>query len=1208
MEGQGYDANHGQGYDFDDRRPMLTHTDSQVGASDPYHDNPQPATNNAPIKRWKTVKQVLLYRGNLVLDCPIPPALLNKLPHGERDEFTHMRYTAATCDPGDFYDENFTLRQKLFSKPRHTELFIVVTMYNEDEVLFARTMIGVFKNIQFMCNRPESKTWGKDAWKKIVVCVVSDGRAKINPRTRALLAGMGVYQEGIAKQQVNNKDVTAHIYEYTTQVGMAIKDNVVQLIPKQQPVQMLFCLKEKNQKKINSHRWFFQAFGRVLDPNICILLDAGTKPGGRSCYDLWKAFDLEPMCAGACGEIKAMLGTCLDPDTMVRTTQGPKAIRDIAIGDQLFDHQDNPVQCLAAEAIQTSPNMKKVTYTEWNSLDKTSFTCTPDHIMTLLAHSVKPIVHTKGLGVMWWTHCDRTELKKEEQGLKWDALMHRLYTEVAEIRGRRPTDDEVRQYLRAITREPTVPDSEDEDEGLQSPGLVQLVADLKDMGVEDTDISAIRMLLEEQMNEYLEGMIPDFEEIPDDDNDIVIDLDACRKRKFGSVTLATSSRASDPTYRQTPEPALSSPLKGSQKAEPAPSSPLKESQGASESQASSYTSAVVEEDHMAKFEALRDQLSKRHGNSKCKNLNCKGVRQVSIKFKTKEQAKLAHELLSGDHYRVVDPCAVKDLELFTMTMEEYLATCTPLMPQKQRKLRLYRAPLRFEPYQGPEPSIPIDPYWLGFWLGDGTKKRTEITSADQEIKVYLLAYIDRLNANRPAGSAPVKLVEKLHHAVGSTGMIRGKMHTCQVDTYTFEINSVMGTPDKRWNPLRTGLRDLGLLGDKSSGIPDCYMNANEDTRLAVLAGLIESDGWLQDRMTMYGFSQTTYEHKKIVEDAHKLALSCGIHCSNITEVLEDGFKEPTWRFYMRKGAEKFQHHLLIPRKRMDLSSFIRYNRDVRTFDVEDAGQGEYRTIEVSGGLYQLADRTVVHNCGKNLLNPLVATQNFEYKMSNILDKPLESAFGFISVLPGAFSAYRYVALQNDKNGQGPLEKYFAGEKLHGGDAGIFTANMYLAEDRILCFELVTKRNCHWILQYVKSATGETDVPDTVTELILQRRRWLNGSFFAALYAIAHFHQFFRSDHSFFRKIMFFIEFVFQTVNMIFAWFAIGNFFLVFKILTTSLGQPDLLGEVGSILGVVFAWLYGASLITCFVLSMGNRPAGSGKFFMAMVIFWAIIFL
>jgi hypothetical protein len=90
-------------------------------------------------------------------------------------------------------------------------------MYNEDDTLFARTMHGVMKNIAYLCKRDRSKIWGKDGWKKVVICIVSDGRQKINSRTLSAIAAIGAYQEGVATNVVNGKEVSAHIYEYTTQ-------------------------------------------------------------------------------------------------------------------------------------------------------------------------------------------------------------------------------------------------------------------------------------------------------------------------------------------------------------------------------------------------------------------------------------------------------------------------------------------------------------------------------------------------------------------------------------------------------------------------------------------------------------------------------------------------------------------------------------------------------------------------------------------------------------------------------------------------------------------------------------------------------------------------------------------------------------------------------------------------------------------------------
>ena len=171
-----------------------------------------PAPTQAQPRRLKAMakKQVRLIQGNLVLDNPVPSKLTSFLPRRD-SEFTHMRYTAATCDPDDFVSDGYTLRPALFG--RETQLFITVTMYNEDEILFTRTMHGIMRNIAHLCSRSRSRVWGKDGWQKVVVCVVADGRRDIHPRVLDVLAAMGVYQDGIAKNLVNGKEVKAHIYE-----------------------------------------------------------------------------------------------------------------------------------------------------------------------------------------------------------------------------------------------------------------------------------------------------------------------------------------------------------------------------------------------------------------------------------------------------------------------------------------------------------------------------------------------------------------------------------------------------------------------------------------------------------------------------------------------------------------------------------------------------------------------------------------------------------------------------------------------------------------------------------------------------------------------------------------------------------------------------------------------------------------------------------
>ena len=98
------------------------------------------------LMKRRSVRHVELQQGNLVLDMQVPSHIVPKSMDNS-EEMTKLRYTAATCDPDDFMRNKYTLRPYLMG--RKTELFIVMTMYNEDEVLFVRTMNAYVRFLVF---------------------------------------------------------------------------------------------------------------------------------------------------------------------------------------------------------------------------------------------------------------------------------------------------------------------------------------------------------------------------------------------------------------------------------------------------------------------------------------------------------------------------------------------------------------------------------------------------------------------------------------------------------------------------------------------------------------------------------------------------------------------------------------------------------------------------------------------------------------------------------------------------------------------------------------------------------------------------------------------------------------------------------------------------------------------------------------------------
>lgn len=125
------------------------------------------------------------------------------------------------------------------------------------------------------------------------------------------------------------------------------------------------------------------------------------------------------------------------------------------------------------------------------------------------------------------------------------------------------------------------------------------------------------------------------------------------------------------------------------------------------------------------------------------------------------------------------------------------------------------------PVQFPAKEVPLDPYLLGLLIGDG-----EMTSS----VCFSTADIELLNAFTTAGLGARKRSSK----------------------YDYGISGVQGI-----------LKDLGLHGKKSVDkfIPDCYVWNTPEVRLAVLQGLMDTDGGISGAGSEFSTSSETLAYQ-----------------------------------------------------------------------------------------------------------------------------------------------------------------------------------------------------------------------------------------------------------------------------------------------------------------------------------------------------------
>jgi superfamily II DNA or RNA helicase/intein/homing endonuclease len=304
-------------------------------------------------------------------------------------------------------------------------------------------------------------------------------------------------------------------------------------------------------------------------------------------------------------------------------------------------------------------------------------------------------------------------------------------------------------------------------------------------------------------------------------------------------------------------------------------------------------------------------------------------------------------------------------------------------------------------------QVPIDPYWLGLWLGDGNSDMPAITSGDKEIVDYIKKFArenDLLITERPGHGCKTYHLVKYYRSESHKTCLYEKCNSKAIISgmcnkhYKRKYKNGFRAGDKS-NPLTNSLIELKLLNNKH--IPLAYKNNSRDIRLKILAGLIDSDGCF----TKTGAIEFCNTNETLAKDVCWLARSLGFRSSinkKMTSIKSIGYKGIAYR--VRVSGEITNIPLLLKRKQAGNKTkyaALRYG-----ISIQPIGIGEYYGFEIDGDRkFLLGDFTVTHNTliVSQIISRLkvypfmfyVLTEDLMHQAHDVLSETLNEPIGMV---------------------------------------------------------------------------------------------------------------------------------------------------------------------------------------------------------------------